>query len=154
MRSIRLALAVSLAGLTAMGAPLTASAKHCGSILVFSGVDTGQTDHNGNPVRPGPNGSLVGCAAEPTDESLALINPGATNMVVAVTIGSVAPPEGTLSFNGVDTDLTFTWFQPLYATSARWESQSIPTTAGAGDVVVTVLIDGEELDTVTYKKLA
>jgi hypothetical protein len=154
MRSIRLTLALALAALTALGAPLTASASHCGSnIIIFSGVDTGQTDHNGNPVRPGPNGSLVACNVDPADESLPIIVPGATNMVVAVTVGSPVPPEGTLTFNGVETALTFTWMQPLYATSPRWESQSVPTTSGTGPVTVTIELDGEEFGTVTYNKL-
>lgn len=135
--------------------PIGARANHCAQdVIIFSGVDTGQTDPNGAPIRPGPNGTIAGCQVDPSDESLALIYPGATNMVVAYTAGGSEQPTGTITFNGQTTDLVFTWMQPLYATSARWESQSIPTQPGAGPVTATVYVGGEEINSVTYNKLA
>lgn len=152
-RSLRLLL-VGVA-LAASAAPVAARATHCDpGTIIFSGVDTGQTDPNGAPIRPGPNGSLAGCEVDPADESLAVIWPGATHMVVAYTIGGDVAPTGTLTFNGVETELTFTFIQPLYATSPRWESQSVPTVAGTGPVTATIVLDDEEVSSVTYQKYA
>ncbi len=140
--------------LAATLAPLSAPATHCvQDVIIFSGVDTGQTDPNGAPFRPGPNGALVGCQVDPANESLAVISPGATNMVVAFTLGTQVP-TGVLTFAGATTELLFTRIRPAYATSARWESQSIPTQPGAGPVTATVFLGGEEINTVTYNKLA
>lgn len=151
-RSLRLLLVG--AALAASVAPVAARATHCTpGTIIFSGADTGQTDPNGAPIRPGPNGSLAGCQVEPTDESLAVIWPGATHMVVAYTLGS-DEPTGTLTFNGVETELAFTYIQPLYATSKRWESQSVPTVVGTGPVTATIFVDGEEVSSVTYQKYA
>lgn len=147
---------VAVVALAASIAPVTAQATHCvQNVIIFSGVETGQTAPNGSPVRPGPNGSLAGCQVEPTEESLAMIMPGATNMVVAYTGGGETAPEGTLTFEGDSVDLVFTWLSPPYATNgARWESQSIPTSPGAGPVTATVFVDGDEVNTVTYQKYA
>jgi hypothetical protein len=141
--------------LAAAVAPLASRANHCmQDVIIFSGVDTGQTDPNGAPVRPGPNNTLASCQVDPADESLALINPGATNMVVAYTGGGIVAPTGTLTFNGVSTTLHFSFLAPVYSTSGgRWESQSIPTTDGTGAVTASVFLDGEEINTVTYNKL-
>lgn len=144
-----------VAAIAAIAAPLGASATHCEpGIIIFSGVDSGQNDPDGVPFRPGPNGSLAGCLVDPSDESLALIWPGATNMVVAYTVSTPVAPTGTLTFNGQTTPLTFTRLKPVYATSARWESQSIPTQVGAGPVTATVFVGSEEVGSVTYQKYA
>lgn len=152
MRALRST--VLVLALAASIAPMAAQASHCvQNVIIFSGIDTGQTDPNGAPVRPGPNGSLVGCQVDPADESLAMIHPGATNMVVAYTGAAEEPPTGTLTFAGDTVDLAFSKVAPVYATNgARWESQSIPTTEGTGPVTATVVVEGEEVNTVTYYK--
>jgi len=136
-KTARAALAAAGLAVAATAAPNTpVQAHHCSSLLVFTGVGSGNTNQGT------ANAGAVGCTNDDEALNTNILLPG--NVVQVASFAQ--PATGTVTIDGVDTALTFT----QNSTKTRWNSKWVPLPPGSRTVTATVTTTLGLVETVTY----